>query len=220
MSKSIVLMIIMVLGTVAPLYAQKPVPPEQLTKVFAEVVELEDAVLAAKWAQAQKIIEEVEELLLGIGPSIRKATSDAAYQVLESSVVQLQKAVEQQDRGLALERMVPLEKELLSTMKAYHYSIHPVLMVIEGYVAEAIEAAEKQDFERVIHEMKETATIITTSADIMAEKGVGKGMQQDFREQLFAVMNAATANNQQQALQALKKMQITAGAFVWMGSQQ
>ena len=112
MSKSIVLMIIMVLGTVAPLYAQKPVPPEQLTKVFAEVVELEDAVLAAKWAQAQKIIEEVEELLLGIGPSIRKATSDAAYQVLESSVVQLQKAVEQQDRGLALERMVPLEKEL------------------------------------------------------------------------------------------------------------
>ena len=105
-------------------------------------------------------------------------------------------------------------------MKAYHYSIHPVLMVIEGYVAEAIEAAEKQDFERVIHEMKETATIITTSADIMAEKGVGKGMQQDFREQLFAVMNAATANNQQQALQALKKMQITAGAFVWMGSQQ
>ncbi len=218
--KKVLVIIGLLLLFVAPAVANKPEPPARLALIFTEVVNIEDAVDEEDWSSAQKTSTEVEKLLAKSAASIRSAAGDQTYQNLEGTIVELHEAIQKQDKAAVLERLLKMQKEIFNTMEFYNYVVHPAFIVIQEYVAEAIEAADSKKFDRVIHEMKEIANILSTSAKVMAAKGVGKGMQRDFREQLVIVTAASGQKKLETVKEALRQMEIISGAFVWMGSRQ
>ena len=201
-------------------FADKPEPPAHMALFFTVIVGIEDAVGAKDWAAAEQKSTEVKELLAEIASSIRETAGDKNYLALKESVSQLRDAIRQQDKKAIWGRLLKTEKQFFHTMEFYNYTVHPSFIAIHEYVAEAIAAADGKDFGRVIYEMQEISSILETSAAAMAEKGVGKGMRQDFREQLDIVIEAATAKNLVRANAALKKMEVISGAFIWMGTRQ
>jgi len=220
MKNLLLLLAVISLFFVSPSIAQKPAPPEQLAKFFKEVVAIEDAVGVKKWDLALQTVAEVGERLEVVAPSIRKAAGDGAYLQLDAVVGELRGALKKKDNAFVSKLLIDLQKQIFNTMEFYDYAVHPAFIVLQEYVAEAVDAVEKQDFERIAHEMKEVANIMSGSAAVMKDKGVGKGMQQDFLDQLFIVMGAAAAKELEPTKLALKKMEKLAGAFVWMGSRQ
>lgn len=219
MEKVFALVVTLFMLLVVPVCAEKPEPSEELANLFTNVVAIEDAVGEGAWPRALKSTEEVEEILTGLAPSIRNAAGGKVYLGLEEDITQLQTAIRRRDKMAVMNQLISMQKNIFHTMQAYNYYVHPAFLVIQRYVVEAVEAAEKKDFGRVVHEMKEIANIITSSAEVMLSKNIGRGMQSDFRELLYSVLNAAKEKNQQESINCLKKMETTAGAFVWLGSQ-
>ena len=218
--KKVLVVIGLLLLFAAPAVADKPEPPARLALIFTEVVNIEDAVGEEDWSSAQKTGAAVEKLLAKSAASIRSAAGDQTYQNLENTIKDLQKSLQTQDKAAVLERLLKMQREIFKTMEFYNYVVHPAFIVIQEYVAEAIEAVNSKNFDRVTHEMKEVANILSTSAKVMAAKGVGKGMQRDFREQLVIVTTASAEKDQEAVKEALRQMEIISGAFVWMGSRQ
>ncbi len=220
MQKTLILLVALLFVSFSPAYSQHPEPPKQLAKLFAEVVEIEDAVDGGDWKQARKSIAQIEKALLVIGPSVRKTAGDNTYQALGTAVAHLKQQLEAKNESSLSLVLLDLEKVVFQTMAFYRYHVHPAFTVIQGYVDEAVEAAQEKNFSRVVHEMKEVANVVMVTTRIMEEKGIGKGMQMDLRSFLVAVVSAAEAKDQERALQSLKKMEVLSGAFVWMGAQQ
>lgn len=220
MQKTLILLVALLLVSFSPVYSQHPEPPKQLAKLFAAVVEIEDAVDDGDWKQARKSVAQIEKALMTIGPSVRKTAGDNTYQALGSAVAHLKKELEAKNKSSLSPVLLDLQKVVFHTMAFYRYHVHPAFTVIQEYVDEAVEAAQEKNFSRVVHEMKEVANIVTVTTKIMMAKGIGKGMQTDLRSYLVAVVAAAEAKDQERALQSLQKMEVLTGAFVWMGAQQ
>ena len=220
MKKILLLVGLLSLCFVVPTFAGKPQPPEELTKIFTEVIEIEDAIEEQDWQKSLQTMNEVDELFEKIASSFRSVIGDDAYEKLTGASTELRRSLNNKDEKTVLNALLAMQKQIFLAMDYYDYPVHTSFSVVKQYVAEAIEAGEKAQFDRVVHEMKEVANVVSGSAKVMTEKGVGKGMRQDFLDQLFKAMNAASAKDQQATMTALKKMETLAGAFVWMGQQQ
>lgn len=218
--KSSLLLIGLLLLLVPSVCAQKPEPPAGLVSIFSEVIAIEDAVDEGDWLLAQTAGSKVDELLESIAASVNSAAGPQNYQVLKDVVVYLRAALQQEEKTTVSERLIHLQQALFQAMESYHYRVHPAFSLLREFVAVAIEAAGRSEFDRVMHEMKEVAYITVSSAELMGKSGIGKGMQKDFRDILVEVMVAAKERNQAMATAALLKMEKLAGAFAWMGSQQ
>lgn len=220
MGKILVLTGLLFLLLIGPGFADKPEPPAYLALFFTEIVKIEDAVSSGGWVAAEQKSTELGELLTKIASSIRETAGNQNYLALKEEFSQLQDAIRQRDSKAVWRGVLKTEKKFFQTMEFYNYSVHPSFIAIHEYVTEAIVAADSNDIGRVIYEMYEISSILKTSAASMAEKGVGKGMQQDLRDQLDIVMVAAAENNLVRVKAALKKMDLLSGAFIWMGSRQ
>lgn len=219
LTKRMLLITIICLSFAFPVTAGKLSPPTELTTIFSEVMEVEDAAGEQDWQKALLTVDEISELLNEISASIRSTAGESGYQNLVEEIAILRGALERNDAEAVSVALLDLEKDTFRIMNFYEYAVHPSFAVLQKYVAEAVEAAENADFKRVVHEMKEVATVMSVSAKVMGEKGIGKGMRQDFLDQLYIVLKAATDNNQQETEVALKKMELLTKAFVWIAMQ-
>jgi len=203
-----------------PAWAEKPEPPARLALVFNEVVQIEDHVSQDLWEEAIANGNNVSEVLEAAAPSIRKVAGEDLYQGMSNAVSLMQKSLLERDRHAVYDRLLELENALFHIMDFFAYSVHPAFILLQEYVDEAVYAADIEDYQRVIHEMREISSIISVSSSAMDKNGVGKGMQSDFLNHLEIVKAAAEEKNLQKLKNELKKMEVLSGAFVWIGSRQ
>lgn len=136
-----------------------------------------------------------------------------------AALKQLEKAIVQKNKKAATSSLIRVQGHLFVVMDAFAYIIHPVVLVIDQYIGEALEAVERKDYNRVSHELKEIGSFIEKVSAVLVDKGVGVGMQNDFKQQLGLVEAASTRKDMKATSVELKNLQKISKTFVWMATQ-
>jgi hypothetical protein len=201
--KIVILVIGMLCFTYNSVLAQKYSPTEEVGEIIEAMGELEESYEDNQWEEALESTEKIDKEVKGIIAQIK--TDDLN---LQGALDNLKKSVaghNSEDTELAY---IIFQRRVFSLLNDFEYDVHPVLTILEQYIIEeAGEAAEKNDFEEVLSEMRESGNLFKYAKPLLSEKGVSQQALSEFNAKIIALIRAGNHNDNKKVAELLKEIQ-------------
>jgi predicted subunit of tRNA(5-methylaminomethyl-2-thiouridylate) methyltransferase len=178
----------------------KSLPPESLGHVLELLPELEESYEHEEWDKATRIVGEIEE---GLKKAI-SSTADNTGIEFSSSLKGLNYGIAQKNEELTERAFIRLNNQIFQYASHFQYDTHPLFSIITRYIdEEAVEAAAEGNFDEVMSELREIASILRNSKDIFINNGVTEKEIQGFHEKLQSAVIAARNKDKKAVLESL-----------------
>ncbi len=166
----------------------KPLPPDGLGDVFEQLAELEESYENGEWNEAAEMFTELEE---GLNEIASKTPAD--YQLdFNNSLKGLHYGIIKKDRELTEKGYIRLTEDCINFCNNFDFKVHPLFSIINKYIGvEAMEAAEKSEFDEVVSEVREVAHMLDEFKDVFNENGIDKKELKELHAQLNNIVAAA-----------------------------
>lgn len=184
----------------------KPQPPKELQEIFRTIEQIETGFKSGAWDKALSFTGRVETQFKAISDRIRKDANPTIVNDLEIVLKNFRISLVQKDPGRSNNGLIMLQRLLFEIMMAYDYKKPPIFTVIDQYIGEAAESAEKSDFTNVVSEMKEVDALFRLSRQLLAERGARIGDMDEVASLIQETIQAGSAGDRKASESLLKKL--------------
>ena len=183
--------------------AEKYSPNEKIDEVIEEMGELEENFEENKWGEAQESAEKIENEIKEIVARIQTDDLD-----IQGAAENLKKAVAGKNSEETELAYITFQKRFFSLLNDFDYEVHPVLSILEQYIIdEAGEAAEKNDIDEVISDIRESGNLFKYAKPIFLEKGVSQQDLKEFNAKIIDLLLAGKKKDNKKVYELLKEIQ-------------
>lgn len=182
--------------------AEKYAPTPIVNELIEAMGEFEESYESNKWGEAKEATEEIETKAKAIIAQIKNDELE-----IVAAVENLKKAVDQKNSDYTELAFITLQRRFYSLLNDFDYEVHPVLSILDHYLDEAGEAAEKNDMDEVISEVRECGNLFKFAKPIFVEKGIAINDLNKCNSNMIALLMAGKHNDDKKVLEFLKEIQ-------------
>ena len=138
-----------------PSHARSVNPPAQLTSIFKDMSRFETAFKSHKWDKAISAINKIDNTFNQMSPQLKKdiySYTDNNYKDIINNTIN---ALISKDISKVEIDFIELHNLVFSLISKYDYKIPPIMTMIENYIQEADDAANINNYYRVMSEIDE-----------------------------------------------------------------
>lgn len=138
-----------------PSHARPENPPPQLTKIFKDMSMFETAFKSGNWDTAMRAADKIDKTFNQMSPQFKRELygyTDNDYNYLYNNI---KVGIKSRNVVKVEFHFIELHDLVFSLIAKYDYKIPPIITIINKYIHEAEEAANKNNYSRVVSEMNE-----------------------------------------------------------------
>ncbi|MBI5143228.1 MAG: hypothetical protein HZA20_13720 [Nitrospirae bacterium] len=186
--------------------AAKPQPPKELLEIFRSIQQIETGYESGAWEKALSLTNRIESQISAASARIGKDVNASVINDFKVVLVNLRGAIIQKNLNRSTNGLIMLQRLLFDIMMAYDYKKPPIFTVIEKYIDEAAESAEKSDFTNVVNEMKEIDALFRQAGQLLQERNIKPAELDGISSLVQEIIEAGSAGNREGTESLLKKL--------------
>jgi len=186
----------------------RPQPPEGLTDIFSSLGELEETFENNAWTEAEEGLAEVEEQFEKLVPVLVPVAGKSIGDDFSFIAKAMKKSLRQKDEEKATKNFIAMQRLIFDVMDGFDYRIHPMILIMDRYTQEALDAAEEKDFKEVTAEMLEVRAFLKKGLRYYADNSQVSRQMNVMDTLAQNAGEAAEKKDQETAEKELKKLSV------------
>ena len=189
MRYGLVLLVIVGLLLVAVRQASKPPQFSRVEVIVSQLLPVEEKIEDRDWIPAGRLATAIGRQLRELQPDLEQPASQdlAKAQALLAS---LERKLESGDASGSYQAFFDLRQQLFDLLEKVDYPSAPVLLVARHDLKKALEAAGKEKWKDVAHELKEVEISYRSALPELVAKGISQQQTADVLVKLSQVWDA------------------------------
>lgn len=194
--------------------ARGAVPPPRLMDIFQNLSSVEAKFKTGRWHDAIEATTGVLTTYKEILPELKKTVKVDIEADFTSRLMGLRQSLEKKDLRQAERNYIDLHKMIFALLDNYEFKVPPIMMIIDKYIDEAREAAEKRDFKRVVSEMNEVEDFFYQAGQDLSGQHASLVDIEEFKSTVREVREAGKTGSKPKVLSGVAKLKMLSARFI------